>query len=264
MPVRLRFWEICVFRLNSLRSTATLVLAVAMGLGLAACGNDDETDGKTVANTPTGDQTKLPEPPKLVAAGETVKERGNDVLDWLKMTPEKADKKAANEPPKPEQKSEVAKALAPTPLPPPRETQATPAPVQVASSAPVERPTLQPVSASARETRDLSTPAPAPVVASAAPVTPVAVPAPAAALRLISREQPGFPVEAVRKGVTSGHVRARISVAIDGSVSKVEVIQSSPPRVFDSAVTAAVSRWKYAPMSEPTSTVTEFDFKESD
>ncbi len=251
-----------MLKLNSIRSVALLVAAITLTGGLAACGNDDETEGKTVANTPTGDQTKLPEPPTVVAQNDAAKQKGNDVLDWLKLTPEKADKKAAD-PPKLDQKAEVAKALAPTPLPPPRET--PPAPVQVASSAPIERtPTLQPVSASARETRDLSTAAPAPapaVVASAAPVVPAAAPAPATALRLIARENPGFPVEAVRKGVTSGHVRARISVSADGSVSKVEVIQSSPARVFDNSVIAAVSRWKYAPMAESTSTVTEFDFK---
>ncbi len=234
------------------RRLTTVAMALCMCFGLAACG-DDEGDGKTVANTPSGDQLKLPDPPAVVAARDPAKEGkggGNDVLDWLKMTPEKADKKPP-EPPKPaeakpEVKPEVAKVAAP--------------PVQVAAA---ERPVLQPVSASAREVALPSPAAPAPVqVASAAPVQPAAaVPPPATALKLISREQPGFPREALRKGVTTGHVTARISVGADGSVKNVEVVSSSPPRVFDSAVVAAAMHWKYAPMAEPATTLTEFDFK---
>jgi hypothetical protein len=84
------------------RRLTTVALAVCMCFGLAACG-DDEGDGKTVANTPSGDQLKLPDPPAVVVARDTSKDGkggGNDVLDWLKMTPEKADKKPP-EPPKP-------------------------------------------------------------------------------------------------------------------------------------------------------------------
>jgi protein TonB len=223
-----------------------------MCLGLAACG-DDEGDGKTVANTPSGDQLKLPPPPAVVAARDPAKEGksgGNDVLDWLKMTPEKADKK----PPEPPKPADVKVADAKP------EVKPAPPPVQVAA---VERPVLQPVSASAREVALPPSSASAPVqVASANPVQPAAaVPPPATALKLISREQPGFPREALRKGVTTGHVTARISVGADGSVKNVEVISSSPPRVFDSAVVAAAMHWKYAPMAEPATTVTEFDFK---
>jgi TonB family protein len=235
------------------RRLTTVALAVCMCFGLAACG-DDEGDGKTVANTPSGDQLKLPDPPAVVVARDTSKDGkggGNDVLDWLKMTPEKADKK----PPEPPKPAEVK----PAEVKP--EAKVAPPPVQVAAA---DRPVLQPVSASAREALALpAASSSAPVqVASATPVQPAAaVPPPAVALKLISREQPGFPIEALRKGVTTGHVTARISVGADGNVKNVEVIKSSPPRVFDSAVVAAAMHWKYAPMAEPASTVTEFDFK---
>ena len=234
------------------RRLTTVTLALCMCFGLAACG-DDEGDGKTVANTPSGDQLKLPDPPSVVAARDTSKDGkagGNDVLDWLKMSPEKADKKPPPDAPKPEVKPDVK----------PEVAKAPPPPVQVAVA---ERPALQPVSANAREALALPVASSAPPVqvASVAPVKPVAVPPPASELKLISREQPGFPREALRKGVMTGHVTARISVGIDGSVKNVEVMSSSPPRVFDSAVVAAAMHWKYAPMSEPASTVTEFDFK---
>jgi protein TonB len=266
-----------VTNLLSQRNMTAAALAVVMCFSLAACG-DDEGDGKTVANTPTGNQTKLPDPPNLVAQRDASKDKGNDVLDWLKMSPEKtdkdraADKKAAADQAKAEQakadqakadqaKADQAKAEAKIEAQPPRPTPSS-APVQVASAS---QPVLQPVSASAREAALPPPVASAPVqVASAAPVQPQAVPSAASQLKLVSREQPGFPPEAVRKGVTSGHVRARISVGVDGSVTNVEVLQSSPPRIFDNAVVAAAKRWKYAPMAEPASTVTEFDFKGGD
>jgi outer membrane biosynthesis protein TonB len=42
-------------------------------------------------------------------------------------------------------------------------------------------------------------------------------------LRLIAREQPSFPQKAIRQGIVKGHVRVRLSVGPDGSVTHVEV-----------------------------------------
>ncbi len=55
-------------------------------------------------------------------------------------------------------------------------------------------------------------------------------------------------------------MQARLSINADGSVSKVEIIQSEPRGVFDKAVVAAGLRWKYAPMPAPETAIADFDF----
>jgi TonB family protein len=99
------------------------------------------------------------------------------------------------------------------------------------------------------------------VIAAAAPTSaaPTAVPA-REALHLITREQPSFPAEAVRQGLSKGRVRVRLSIAVDGSVTHVEVLEATPHGAFDRAVVAATERWKYAPVPEPTTAIAEFDF----
>ncbi len=247
--------------MSSRRLNATLgagCSALLVCLMLSACGND-EGDGKTVANTPTGDQTTLPDTSSVtLAANESRRSKTNDVLDWLKMSPEKsaADKNADKKPPEPAKPADAK----PTAAAPPVIAPVVAPPVQPAL---VERPVLQQVSAPARDNfantapKEVSAP---PVVAAAAPVAPAA-PTPAAGLKIVSREQPSFPKEAIRAGTLSGHVIAKIEVGADGNVKNVEVVESHPSHVFDHAVIAAAKNWKYQPMSEAASTMAEFDFK---
>lgn len=65
------------------------------------------------------------------------------------------------------------------------------------------------------------------------------------ARKAIAKEAPVFPSEALDEGITSGSVKARLSVAPDGSVTGAEIIEADPPRIFNKAVTRAVTRWKY-------------------
>lgn len=65
------------------------------------------------------------------------------------------------------------------------------------------------------------------------------------ARKAITKEAPVFPSEALDEGINSGTVKARLSVAPDGSVTGVEITEADPPRVFNKAVTRAVTRWKY-------------------
>jgi len=58
---------------------------------------------------------------------------------------------------------------------------------------------------------------------------------------------PDFPREAAIAGVTTGTVKARMRVAADGTVSGVEIVQANPERLFDRAVTRALSQWKFEP-----------------
>ena len=44
-----------------------------------------------------------------------------------------------------------------------------------------------------------------------------------------------------------GWVKVRFTVEPDGSVSSPKVIQSKPPRVFDTAALRAIKKWKFKP-----------------
>ena len=64
-------------------------------------------------------------------------------------------------------------------------------------------------------------------------------------LRAIERSQPPFPAEAQRQGVLAGRVIAAITVLPDGSVGAVDIVESTPQRVFDRAVRNALLRWRF-------------------
>ena len=99
------------------------------------------------------------------------------------------------------------------------------------------------------------TPAP---VAAIKTSTPTPVPE---ALRFVSGSQPNFPATAARAGHTQGFVIARLSIEKNGSVSKVEIIDSNPKKVFDKEVVNALSFWKYAAISTPQTKMVELQFK---
>ena len=57
---------------------------------------------------------------------------------------------------------------------------------------------------------------------------------------------PMYPVALERQGM-EGEVEARLLLAKDGSVMRVEITSSSPKNVFDDAAQRALSTWKFAP-----------------
>lgn len=64
----------------------------------------------------------------------------------------------------------------------------------------------------------------------------------------IVRIEPQFPREALVEGI-SGYVVLSFTVMEDGSVEpgSTKVVESKPPRLFDSAAMRAVARWKFKP-----------------
>ena len=100
------------------------------------------------------------------------------------------------------------------------------------------------------------------VVASSAPT---ARPSPkqevAADVSVVSREQPAFPREALRAGIESGTVRARVTINAAGEVTNVARLQSQPARVFDRAVQQALGRWKFNTGADGRTLDTEVGFK---
>lgn len=103
----------------------------------------------------------------------------------------------------------------------------------------------------------------APTLVAAVKTTPapVQVAAELEVLKLISNAQPVFPIAAVKAGLTQGLVSARIFIEKNGNVSRVEIIDARPRKYFDREVIAALSTWKYAPLSSPQSKIIELTFK---
>lgn len=62
----------------------------------------------------------------------------------------------------------------------------------------------------------------------------------------LSQQPPRYPYKAAQRGL-EGWVRVAFDVTASGSVENVEVIESEPPGVFDTAATRAVSRWRFKP-----------------
>jgi protein TonB len=134
-------------------------------------------------------------------------------------------------PPPPPKKIEVAK-------PPPPEQPYVPPPDIPPPVAPTESVIAAPT----------ITPPPEPHVI-APPPPPEPPPAPKPAIRRglvpIDKVDPVFPEKAIRDGVESGRVVARLQVDEKGLVSEVKIVEASPPRVFDREVIRALSRWKF-------------------
>lgn len=116
-------------------------------------------------------------------------------------------------------------------------------------------PQSPPVAATRAEPQKPVPAAPAPATAQivSPPRTDLAVAAPSSAVppasaspRLVSRVDPDFPREAVQAGADSGNVRARMTLDAAGSVTRVEIVESNPRRVFDRAVVRALSQWRYS------------------
>ena len=125
-------------------------------------------------------------------------------------------------------------------------------------SAPLaETPAAPAVSVPAVTTVDAGVPPPLAAVEPPRAVKPAAA---MTELKAISKPGAMFPHEAVRAGVDKGRVTARLSVASDGSVSKVEILSAYPARLFDREVRETAMRWRYEAPGQPRQADVEFVF----
>lgn len=81
--------------------------------------------------------------------------------------------------------------------------------------------------------------------------------------KVLKKVAPEYPGEAIKKNITAGSVRAKMTIAGDGKVSAVEVVEAEPKRVFDRAVKAALMEWKFEPGEKGTHEV-KLVFKNED
>jgi protein TonB len=94
----------------------------------------------------------------------------------------------------------------------------------------------------------------APPVVAPAPVAPVQTPV-RKEFKPLQRVNPAFPRQALQQGLT-GRVIAWVHVAPNGSVTNVEIKQSSN-RLFDREVVRALSQWRFNP--EPVGFIGEYE-----
>lgn len=62
--------------------------------------------------------------------------------------------------------------------------------------------------------------------------------------KLLYSPTPAYPYYALANRI-EGDVRVKYNVGVDGKVSKVWILKSEPQHLFDSAVIAAMSQWRY-------------------
>ena len=63
--------------------------------------------------------------------------------------------------------------------------------------------------------------------------------------QIVSKVDPEFPREAAVAGVDKGLVKARMTIDGSGEVTRVEVLEAQPRRVFDRAVVKTLSQWRF-------------------
>lgn len=154
-------------------------------------------------------------------------------------------------------------------------------PAPAVSAQVVPAPAVQPAAAGARATPDVAvkqaaeadqrgSAAPAQVVAPAAEparvamVRPDASPAQPPAVvppRAIRRTVPIFPGEAIKAGIKTGRVLARVTIDAEGRVTESQILSARPPGYsFERESQRALTAWRYEAAGRPISTDVELLF----
>lgn len=78
---------------------------------------------------------------------------------------------------------------------------------------------------------------------------------------ILSKSELEFPREAVQAGAERGHVKARLTIDQGGEVTRVEILEAQPRRLFDRAVTKSLSQWRFNPGTDGRHYEIDVDFK---
>jgi protein TonB len=146
---------------------------------------------------------------------------------------------------------EIKKPPPEVPPPPPPKLATPPPPFIPPPEINIQLPTVTSPSTITAITTAKPPPGPPPVARPA----PTAQPAVRREYKASYRVDPSFPRDAIRRGL-SGRVVAWVHVAPNGSVTDVEIRQTSN-RIFDREVIRALSQWKFNP--EPVGFVGEYE-----
>ena len=78
---------------------------------------------------------------------------------------------------------------------------------------------------------------------------------------LLAKVEPEFPREAIQAGADKGRVKARMTLDGTGEVTRVEILEASPRRLFDRAVVKTLSQWKFSNGSDGRMVEIDVDFR---
>lgn len=78
---------------------------------------------------------------------------------------------------------------------------------------------------------------------------------------VVSRAATYYPAEASSQGINHGKVRARLDIDASGSVTRVTLLSSEPPEIFDREATRALHLWRFNPGADGRTYTAEIDFK---
>jgi protein TonB len=92
----------------------------------------------------------------------------------------------------------------------------------------------------------------------------IATSAVAAPPKVLKKVPPEFPAAATKKGVTSGSVKAKLTIGADGKVTDVEILEAAPPKLFDKAVIEALMEWRFEASGEKQSHELKLVFNSED
>jgi TonB family protein len=206
------------------------------------------------------------------APSERAKRMSENPYKWIMIMDDKPRPKK-DEPREPRRAPAAPAATAPAPAPAataaPAAAAAPPTPRSFEPRVPANQAAAQPAAPAPIHTAPAVVNPPVPTV-----VAPAAAPSPALAaaspalrdaeaedepLRALKQVQPEMTRQIATSGVTQGRVRAKFTVALDGSVTNPEIVNSTN-RVLNSSVLTALAQWKYAPIKEPRDAQVEFAF----
>jgi protein TonB len=232
-----------------------LAIGIFFAALIAACSKTEPPASPKASAPITPATVPAPDPNRPVDIDPALKER----LARQEAAAQMFERKAPE--PSPPKAADHKPAESPKTAPPPAPEPAKPAPPAesprvIAAAAPA-RPAPAPEKSAAPAPAKAEAPAPRTDIAAAKPSA-AAAPAPA---RLITRVDPEFPREAVQAGVEKGSVRARMTLDDQGAVSRVEVVDATPHRVFDRAVIRALSQWKFNEGTAGRTVEMEVEFK---
>jgi periplasmic protein TonB len=65
--------------------------------------------------------------------------------------------------------------------------------------------------------------------------------------KVIKKVPPEYPAEAVRKNITDGVLKAKLTIDGAGSVTDVQIVEAIPAkaRIFNESAVSALSKWKF-------------------
>jgi protein TonB len=248
------------------RTQLSLIAALAAAAALvSACGKSESPSLKARANAPV----QVPEA-KLEAKADSAE--ANEALKERLARQEAAAKLFEKNQPAPAPAPAPAVAR-PEPVAARAEPQRPPEIVKTAAAAPVHAPAPVHAAAPAKTPEAAPPKAPEPAkaepakqepvrLASAAPTTIPAQPSTSVLIaKLVSRVDPEFPREAVQAGAEKGNVKARMTLDGNGNVTRVEVVEANPRRLFDRAVVRALSQWRFNDGPSGRTVETEVEFK---